>query len=131
EHARHRPAHAASRPCPAAARALPVQDRRDARRAVVPDRARNLAARAQAQPLPSHRAAAAPHRRRRFAGHSSRHRLTMTAPNIVIPDDFPVIMATSAAYRRFIETNPVKHYDTLPGSEAALIERIRDFETVL
>ena len=40
-------------------------------------------------------------------------------------------MATSSAYRRFIETTPVKCYDTLPGSEAALIERIRDFETVI
>jgi len=40
-------------------------------------------------------------------------------------------MATSSAYRRFIETTPVKYYDTLPGSEAALIERIRDFETVI
>ena len=55
----------------------------------------------------------------------------MPSPNIVVPDDYPVVMATSSAYRRFIETTPVKYYDTLPGSEAALIERIRDFETVI
>src|SRR5436853_3740293 len=55
----------------------------------------------------------------------------MPSPNIVVPDDYPIIMATSSAYRRFTETTPVKYYDTLPGSEAALIERIRDFETVI
>ena len=55
----------------------------------------------------------------------------MPTPNIVVPDDYPAVMAPSSAYRRFIETTPVKYYDTLPGSEAALIERIRDFETVI
>ena len=52
----------------AAARALPLQARRQSRRDLVPDRARRLAARAQAQPLPADRAAAAPARRRRLAG---------------------------------------------------------------
>jgi len=55
----------------------------------------------------------------------------MPSPNIVVPDDYPIVMATSSAYHRFTETTPVKYYDTLPGSEAALIERIRDFETVI
>ena len=48
---------------------LPVQARRSARRDVVPARARDLAARAQPQPLPAHRAAAAPARRRRLSAH--------------------------------------------------------------
>jgi D-3-phosphoglycerate dehydrogenase len=52
-------------------------------------------------------------------------------PSIVIPDDYPVVMAASTAYRRFIEKTPVTYYDTLPGSEDALIERIRNFEIVL
>jgi phosphoglycerate dehydrogenase-like enzyme len=52
-------------------------------------------------------------------------------PRIVIPDDYPVVMAASSAYRRMIEKNPVTYYDTLPGNEDVLIERIRDFETVI
>jgi D-3-phosphoglycerate dehydrogenase len=55
----------------------------------------------------------------------------MPSPNIVVPDDYPTVMATSSAYRHFTETTPVKCYGTLPGSEAALIERIRDFEIVI
>ena len=51
----------------AAARALPVQERHPPGRDLVPHRARALAARAQAQPLPAHRAAAAPARRGRLA----------------------------------------------------------------
>ena len=56
---------------------------------------------------------------------------TKPIPSIVIPDDFPVVMATSRAYRQLIESTPVKHYDTLAGSEAGLLERLRDFETVI
>ena len=52
-------------------------------------------------------------------------------PTIVIPDDYPAVMAASSAYRRLIEKTPVSYYDTLPGSEEALIERIRDFEIVI
>ena len=52
-------------------------------------------------------------------------------PSIVIPDDYPVVMAASNAYRQLIETTPVAYYDTLPGSEDALVERIRDFEIVI
>jgi D-3-phosphoglycerate dehydrogenase len=51
--------------------------------------------------------------------------------SIVIPDDYPVVMAASGAYRKLIEKTPVTYYDTLPGTEAALIERIRDFEVVI
>jgi D-3-phosphoglycerate dehydrogenase len=52
-------------------------------------------------------------------------------PSIVIPDDYPVVMGASRAYRRFVETTPVTYYDTLPGAEEALLERIRDFEIVI
>jgi phosphoglycerate dehydrogenase-like enzyme len=52
-------------------------------------------------------------------------------PTIVIPDDYPVVMGASAAYQRWIQKTPVVYYDTLPGSEETLIERIRDFEVVI
>jgi phosphoglycerate dehydrogenase-like enzyme len=51
--------------------------------------------------------------------------------SIVIPDDYPVVMAASSAYRNWIEQTPVTYYDTLPGTEDVLVERIRDFETVI
>ena len=51
--------------------------------------------------------------------------------SIVIPDDYPVVMAASSAYRKWIQHTPVTHYDSLPGSEEVLIERIRDFEIVI
>lgn len=52
-------------------------------------------------------------------------------PSIVIPDDYPVVMGASAAYRRLTETTPVTYFDSLPGTEDVLIERIRDSEIVV
>ena len=52
-------------------------------------------------------------------------------PSIVIPDDQPVVMGTCNAYRRLFAERPVTYYATLPGSEDALVERIRDFEIVI
>lgn len=52
-------------------------------------------------------------------------------PSTVIPDDYPVVMGTSAAYQRFTASSPVTYYDSLPGSEDALIERISEFEVVI
>jgi phosphoglycerate dehydrogenase-like enzyme len=52
-------------------------------------------------------------------------------PAIVIPDDYPVVMQTCNAYRRFAEERPTTHHATLPGSEDTLVERIRDFEIVI
>ncbi len=52
-------------------------------------------------------------------------------PSIVIPDDYPVVIATSAAYQRFTAKDRVAYYDSLPGSEDALIDRIRDGEVVI
>ncbi|MBM3737970.1 MAG: hypothetical protein FJW39_19490 [Acidobacteria bacterium] len=49
-------------------------------------------------------------------------------PRIVIPDDYPVVMANSRAYRDFTTRHEVGYYDSLPGTEPALIERIRGAE---
>lgn len=54
----------------------------------------------------------------------------VTSP-VVIPDDFPVVMGASHAYSLFSSQMPVTYYDTLPGSEERLIERIRDFPVVI
>src|SRR5688572_5629513 len=52
-------------------------------------------------------------------------------PSIVIPDDYPVVMGTCDAYRRLVEKRPVTYHSTLPGSEDALVERIRDYDIVI
>ena len=45
-------------------------------------------------------------------------------PRIVIPDDAPPVMASSAAYRALLDRVAVDYHDTLPASEERLIERI-------
>jgi len=50
---------------------------------------------------------------------------------LVIPDDAPPVMGPSRAYRSLRERMPVTYFDTLPGSEAALIERISGAEIVI
>ncbi len=50
---------------------------------------------------------------------------------IVIPDDAPPVMFDSAAYRQLTERTAVEYYDTLPGSEEGLIERIAEAEIVI
>src|SRR5438128_6308030 len=52
-------------------------------------------------------------------------------PKIVIPDDAPPVMSTSRAYQGLLERAPVSYYDTLPGSEGKLIERIADGDIVI
>jgi D-3-phosphoglycerate dehydrogenase len=52
-------------------------------------------------------------------------------PRIVIPDDAPPVMASSAAYRKLLEQTRVDYYDTLPGGEDRLIERIAGAEIVI
>ena len=52
-------------------------------------------------------------------------------PRIVIPDDAPPVMASSAAYRKLLDRTPVDYYDTRPGSEDSLIERIAGAESVI
>lgn len=50
---------------------------------------------------------------------------------VVIPDDAPPVMATSQAYLRLSERTAVDYYDTLPGSEERLVERIAGAEIVV
>ncbi len=49
-------------------------------------------------------------------------------PQIVIPDDAPAVMASSAAYRTLLERAAVDYavdyHDTLPAGESGLIERV-------
>src|SRR5260221_3651906 len=52
-------------------------------------------------------------------------------PRIVIPDDAPPVMAPSAAYRKLLAQTSVDYYDTLPGTEERLIERIAGAEIVI
>ena len=61
---------------PAHPQPLPLQAGRSARRDVVPARARLVAARARAEPVPAHRAAAATARRRGFPVDAGRDRLS-------------------------------------------------------
>src|SRR5438128_2543320 len=50
---------------------------------------------------------------------------------IVIPDDAPPVMGPSRAYRTLLDRARVEYFDTLPGSESGLIERIRRAEIVI
>lgn len=50
---------------------------------------------------------------------------------IVIPDDAPPVMGSSPAYRKLLEQTPVDYYDTLPGTEERLIERLAGAEVVI
>lgn len=50
---------------------------------------------------------------------------------IVIPDDAPPVMASSAAYRALVDRTAVEHHDTLPAGEARLIERIAGADVVI
>ena len=50
---------------------------------------------------------------------------------ISIPDDSPVVLATSAVFPALQSRAELDYYDTLPGTEDVLIERIGAAETVL
>ncbi len=52
-------------------------------------------------------------------------------PRIVIPDDAPPVMASSAAYGRFQTRHDIAYFDSLPGSEEKLIERLGDAEIAI
>lgn len=51
--------------------------------------------------------------------------------SIVVPDDAPPVLFPSQAYQRLKERTAVDYYDTLPGSEQKLIERIGEAEVVI
>src|SRR5207237_8482699 len=50
---------------------------------------------------------------------------------ISVPDDAPPVLAPSAVFPALRARAELDYYDTLPGSEAALIERIGQAEVVL
>jgi D-3-phosphoglycerate dehydrogenase len=50
---------------------------------------------------------------------------------IVIPDDSPSVLATSAVFPALKARAEVEHFDTLPFSDEALIDRIRHAEVVI
>jgi phosphoglycerate dehydrogenase-like enzyme len=52
-------------------------------------------------------------------------------PRIVIPDDAPPVMGASPAYRKLLEQTPVEYYDSLPGNESRLIERVALADVVI
>jgi phosphoglycerate dehydrogenase-like enzyme len=52
-------------------------------------------------------------------------------PKVVVPDDWPPVLAASAGFPRLRELADVEYFDTLPGSESALIDRIRDADAVI
>jgi D-3-phosphoglycerate dehydrogenase len=52
-------------------------------------------------------------------------------PLISIPDDSPAVLATSSVFPALQSRAELDYYDTLPGTEEVLIERIGAAETVL
>ena len=50
---------------------------------------------------------------------------------IVIPDDAPPVMGNSPSYRKLLEQTPLDYYDTLPGNEERLIERVAGAEVAI
>src|SRR5712691_8697232 len=52
-------------------------------------------------------------------------------PRIVIPDDAPPVMGNSQAYLKLLEQTTVDYYDTLPGNEEGLIERVTLADVVI
>jgi D-3-phosphoglycerate dehydrogenase len=52
-------------------------------------------------------------------------------PDIVIPDDYPVVMGASPSFLKWRESNTCVYFDTLPGSEEGLLSRIRNAEIVI
>ncbi|MBI3694541.1 MAG: phosphoglycerate dehydrogenase [Acidobacteria bacterium] len=55
----------------------------------------------------------------------------MPDPKIVVPDDYPPVLAPSQAYKQLTARSPVEYHDSLPGSAERLIERIAGAEIVI
>jgi D-3-phosphoglycerate dehydrogenase / 2-oxoglutarate reductase len=56
---------------------------------------------------------------------------TVSLPKVVVPDDWPPVLANSGGFRRLCEFAEVQYFETLPGSEEQLIERIRHAEMAI
>lgn len=50
---------------------------------------------------------------------------------VVVPDDAPPVLAASPAFRALCDRAEVAYFDTLPGSQEQLIERVRAGEIVV
>ncbi len=50
---------------------------------------------------------------------------------IAVPDDAPAVLALSPSFARLKSAGEVRYFDTLPGAEAVLIERIQDAEAII
>ena len=55
----------------------------------------------------------------------------MSVPRVVVPDDWPPVLASSAGFQRLQEGAEVRYFDTLPGAAQRLIERLRDADVVV
>jgi D-3-phosphoglycerate dehydrogenase len=52
-------------------------------------------------------------------------------PRIVVPDDAPPVLGPSQAWRNFPDRNGTAYFDSLPGTEERLLERIAGAEVVV
>jgi D-3-phosphoglycerate dehydrogenase len=52
-------------------------------------------------------------------------------PKVIVPDDCPPVLGSSRALASLREFADVEYFDTLPGSESNLIDRIRGAELVI
>ena len=52
-------------------------------------------------------------------------------PRIVVPDDAPPVLAPSQAWQNFADRPAVRYFDSLPGTEERLLERIAGAEVVV
>src|SRR2546429_9403941 len=52
-------------------------------------------------------------------------------PKLVVPDDWPPVLAASPGFAKLYEIAEVDYFDRLPGSSERLIERIREAELVI
>lgn len=57
--------------------------------------------------------------------------MTVPQPVVCIPDDAPPVLAGSAAWKELSARAAVQYYDTLPGAEDRLIERLRGADAAL
>jgi D-3-phosphoglycerate dehydrogenase len=52
-------------------------------------------------------------------------------PKVSVPDDYPVVLGGSEAYRKLLDRASVDYHSTLPGSEERLLERMGNAEVVI
>ena len=52
-------------------------------------------------------------------------------PRIVVPDDWPPVLAGSPAFQTLREISQLEHHDTLPATSERLVERIREADAVV